>query len=340
MIFTVQQIADFINGKIEGNSQILINSVGKIEDSKSGDICFLANEKYIKYTYTTKASAIIVGTSFKVDKSKMITPVLIRVEDPYSSFSKLLEMYNKKRYDKTGISKHSDISENCKIGENCFIGSFTKIEDNVIIGENVKIHSNCYIGENVIIEKNSIIFSNVSIYHDTKIGAHNIIHSGSILGSDGFGFAANNNKFNKIMQIGNVVTKKNVEIGANTCIDRATMGSTKICAGVKLDNLIQVAHNVEIGENTVIASQTAIAGSTKIGKNCMIGGKVAIAGHLVIANKVKIAGQSGVASSITKIGSVVQGPLAFDIKQFQRSYILFKKLPELFKAVESNKNIK
>ena len=163
MIFTVQEIADFINGKIEGDSQVLINSVGKIEDCKSGDICFLANEKYIKYTYTTKASAIIVGTSFKLDISKIITPVLIRVEDPYSSFSKLLEIYNKKRYDKTGISKHSDISENCKIGENCFIGSFTKIEDNVIIGENVKIHSNCYIGENVIIEKNSIIFSNVAI---------------------------------------------------------------------------------------------------------------------------------------------------------------------------------
>ena len=340
MIFTVKQIADFIDGKIEGDSQLLINSVGKIEDSKSGDICFLANEKYIKYTYTTKASAIIVGTSFKIDKSKKKIPTLIRVEDPYSSFSKLLEMFNKMRYDKTGISKYSDISENCKIGENCFIGSFTKIEDNVIIGENVKIHSNCYIGENVIIKDDSIIFSNVSIYHDTKIGSNNIIHSGSIIGSDGFGFAPNNNKYDKVMQIGNVVTKNNVEIGANTCIDRATMGSTKICAGVKLDNLIQIAHNVEIGKNTVIAAQTAIAGSTKIGANCMIGGQVAIAGHLFIANKVKIAGQSGIASNITKIGSVVQGPLAFDIKQFQRSYILFKKLPELYKTLESMKNIK
>ena len=212
------------------------------------------------------------------------------------------------------------------------------IEENVKIGNNVKIFPNCYIGENTEIGENSIVFSGVKIYHDSKIGKNNIIHAGAIIGSDGFGFApSQNNQYKKITQIGNVIIENDVEIGANTTIDRATMGSTILKNGVKLDNQIQIAHNVEIGENTVIAAQVAIAGSTKIGKDCMIGGQTAIAGHLKIADKVKIAGQSGIASSINKKGEIVQGPMAFNIKEYQRSYVIFKKLPEIYKELEKLK---
>jgi UDP-3-O-[3-hydroxymyristoyl] glucosamine N-acyltransferase len=238
------------------------------------------------------------------------------------------------KFDKVGLSDKADICTQTSIRDDVYIGAFTSICEGTIIGKNVKIHPNCYIGENVTIGENTIIFPNVSIYHDCKIGANNIIHSGVIIGSDGFGFAPNaDNNYKKINQIGNVETSDDVEIGANTTIDRATMGSTKIGKGVKLDNLIQIAHNVEIEENTVVAAQTAIAGSSKIGKNCMIGGQVAISGHLTITDEVKVAGQSGIASSINQKGAIVQGPMAFNLKEFQRSYIIFKKLPEMFQVL-------
>ena len=336
MKFTAQQIAEILNGEIVGNSEVEVNSLAKIEEGKKGDLCFLANEKYTPHIYTTQASIIIVNTSFTNDSE--IASTLIKVEDAYSSFSQLLELYNKMQFNEVGISKKADIDKNSSIGDTVFIGAFTSICEGVTIGNNVKIHPNCYIGKNVTIGDNTIIYPNASIYHNCIIGNNNIIHSGVVIGSDGFGFAPNSeNNYDKISQIGNVITGRDVEIGANTTIDRATMGSTKIGKGVKLDNLIQIAHNVEVGDNTVIAAQVGVAGSSKIGRNCMIGGQTAVSGHITIADKVKIAGQSGIASSIKQAGKIVQGPMAFDIKDFQRSYIIFKKLPELYRTVNSIK---
>ena len=336
MKLTAQQIAEILNGKIVGNAEVEVNSLAKIEEGKKGDLCFLSNEKYTPHIYTTKASIIIVNTSFISDTE--ITATLIKVEDAYSSFSQLLELYNKMQFNEVGISKKADIDKNSSIGDTVFIGAFTSICEGVSIGNNVKIHPNCYIGKNVTIGDNSIIYPNVSIYHNCKIGNNNIIHSGVVIGSDGFGFAPNaENNYDKISQIGDVIISDDVEIGANTTIDRATMGSTKIGKGVKLDNLIQIAHNVEVGDHTVIAAQAGVAGSSKIGKNCMIGGQTAVSGHLTIADEVKIAGQSGIASSITQVGKIVQGPMAFDIRDFQRSYIIFKKLPDLYRTVNSIK---
>jgi len=336
MNFTAQEVANIIGGTIEGDPHAKVNSVAKIEDGCIGSLCFLANEKYKNHIYTTDASVIIVDNSFNL--SKKIKATLIKVDDAYSSFSQLLEVYNRMKFNKSGLSDKADISNKTTIGDDVYIGPFTSICEGVRVGNNVKIHPNCYIGENVIIGDNTIIFPNVSIYHDCNIGKNNIIHSGATIGADGFGFAPNKeNKYKKISQIGNVEIADEVEIGTNTTIDRATMGSTKIGKGVKLDNLIQIGHNVELGENTVIAAQAAIAGSSKIGKDCMIGGQTAISGHLTIADKVKIAGQSGIASSITKRGAILQGPMAFDIKEFQRSYIIFKKLPEMYKTLTSIK---
>ena len=336
MKYTANEIASILNGEIVGDKDICIESVAKIEDGMKGDLCFLANTKYTHHIYNTKASIIIVNKNFKAEKPLKST--LIKVDDAYSSFCKLLDIYDKIKYDQVGISKFSDVSKNTNIGKNVFVGSFSTISNNVQIGENVKIHPNCFIGENVKIGDNTIIFPNVSIYHSCIVGKNNIIHAGSVIGADGFGFAPKEtNDYQKIKQIGNVIIGENVEIGSNTTIDRATMGSTIIGDGVKLDNLIQIAHNVTIGENTVIAAQAGVAGSTKIGKRCMIGGQTAISGHLTIADDVKIAGQSGVASSINEVGKIVQGPMAYNIKEFQRSYILFKKLPEIYTLVNSIK---
>ena len=332
MKFTAQQIAEILNGEIVGNAEVEVNSLAKIEEGKKGDLCFLANEKYTPHIYSTKASIVIVNTSFTSDTK--IASTLIKVEDAYSSFSKLLELYNKMQFNEVGVSNKADVDKNSSIGDTVFVGAFTSICRGVTIGKNVKIHANCYIGENVTIGDNTIIYSNVSIYYNCIIGSNIVIHSGVVIGSDGFGFAPNaENNYKKISQIGNVIIGNDVEIGANTTIDRATMGSTKIGKGVKLDNLIQIAHNVEVGDHTVIAAQAGIAGSSKIGKNCMIGGQTAVSGHLTIADEVKIAGQSGIASSIKQIGKIVQGPMAFDIKDFQRSYIIFKKLPDLYRTI-------
>jgi len=336
MKFTAQQIAEILNGEIVGNAEVEVNSLAKIEEGKKGDLCFLANEKYTPHIYSTKASIVIVNTSFTSETE--IASTLIKVEDAYSSFSQLLELYNKIQFNEVGVSKKADIDENTSIGDTVFVGSFTSICEDVKIGKNVKIHPNCYIGKNVAIGDNTIIYPNVSIYHNCKIGSNNIIHSVVVIGSDGFGFAPNaENNYDKISQIVNVIIGDDVEIGSNTTIDRATMGSTKIGKGVKLDNLIQIAHNVEVGDHTVIAAQAGVAGSSKIGKNCMIGGQTAVSGHLTIADEVKIAGQSGIASSITQVGKIVQGPMAFDIRDFQRSYIIFKKLPDLYRTVNSIK---
>jgi len=336
MEFTAEQIAQVLNGTVEGNPSQKVNNLSKIEEGKEGTLSFLANPKYEEYIYTTKASLVIVSSSFVPAKALPQACTLIRVENAYESFAKLLGMYNAYKNNKMGVSEKAAIAKSAQIGKDVFVGDFVSVGENVKIGNNVKIYANTSIADNVFIGDNTIIFSGVCIYESSVIGSHCTIHSGVIIGGDGFGFAPNSeNNYNKVPQIGNVIIEDHVEIGANTTIDRATLGSTIIRRGVKIDNLIQIAHNVEIGENTVIAAQTGIAGSTKIGKNCMIGGQVGIVGHLTIADEVKIAAQSGIGQSITEKGAVVQGSPAFSIGDYRKSYVLFKNLPELKKKIDN-----
>ena len=342
MEFTAQQIADIIEGEIEGNPEIKVSYVSKIEEGKKGTISFLANPKYTSYIYDTQASIVIINKNLELERETSAT--LIKVEDAYSAFAHLLEVYNKITQNKSGISKNAYIAETAKVGNDVYVGEFAVISENAEIGNNVKVYPRVYIGDNVKIGDNTIIYPGVNIYSDNIIGQNCILHAGAVLGSDGFGFAPQAEGFyKKIAQIGNVILEDDVEIGANTTIDRATMGSTLIRKGVKLDNLIQVAHNVEIGENTVISAQTGISGTTKIGKNCLIGGQVGIVNHLTIADEVKIAAQSGVGKNILKKGEVVQGSPAFDISSYRKSYVHFKnfhaiklKLDELEKLVKEN----
>jgi UDP-3-O-[3-hydroxymyristoyl] glucosamine N-acyltransferase len=328
MEFTAQKIAELLKGEVDGNKDVLLNKLSKIEDGEEGSLSFLANPKYTKFVYSTKASAVIVAKTFKPEKPFGTT--LIRVDDPYTAFAQLLDFYNKMKLNKTGVSKMSSIPDSAKIGKDVYIGEFVVIGENVIIGDNSKIYPQTFIGDNVKIGENATLFSGVKIYPDTVLGKNCTIHSGVVIGCDGFGFAPQSEKnYIKIVQVGNVILEDDVEIGSNTTIDRATLGSTIIKKGVKLDNLIQIAHNVEIGENTVIAAQTGVSGSTKIGKNCMIGGQVGIIGHLVIADEVKIAAQSGLSKSILKKGSVVQGSPAFEIKKYMHSYVHFRNLGDI-----------
>jgi len=336
MILSIKEIALLLDGEIIGDETVKINNIEKIEFANKGDITFFSNSKYEKYLYTSNASAVILDSKFTLEKK--INPTIVIVDDAYLALSKIIQKFDINIFSKSGISKKSDVGSNNSFGENIFIGPFTSIGDNVKIGRNVKIMNNCSISDNVEILDNTIIHSSVNIYHSTKIGKNNIIHSGAVIGADGFGFAPNNDSFNKINQIGNVITGDHVEIGANTTIDRATIGSTIINSGVKIDNLVQVGHNVFIDSNTVIAGLTAIAGSTSIGKNCMIGGQCAIAGHLKIGNNVKVAGNSGVGSNI-KDNKTVQGIFAFNKLDFQRSYVLFKNLPKLSKKIDDILNI-
>jgi UDP-3-O-[3-hydroxymyristoyl] glucosamine N-acyltransferase len=330
MEFTAAKIAELLGGVVEGNETVTVNSLSKIEEGKPHSISFLANPIYTPHIYTTEASIVIVNKTFSPEKKIKESCTLIRVDDAYQAFALLLEAYDKFRKNKTGIEPQTFISSSASLGENIYLGAFSYIGENAQIGNNVKIYPNAYIGDNVEIKDNTTIYSGVRIYADCLIGSECTIHSGVIIGGDGFGFAPNqDNNYQKIAQIGNVIIEDHVEIGANTTIDRATLGSTIIRKGVKLDNLIQIAHNVEIGENTVIASQTGVAGSTKVGRDCMIGGQVGIIGHITIANKVKIAAQSGVGSSITKEGEIVQGSPAFAISDYKRSYVSFRNLPSL-----------
>ncbi|MGE0568911.1 MAG: UDP-3-O-(3-hydroxymyristoyl)glucosamine N-acyltransferase, partial [Bacteroidia bacterium] len=330
MDFTAAQIASLINGTVEGNAEATVNNVSKIEEGKPNTLTFLGNSKYENFIYTTDATVAIVNNDFKPEKELKPTLTLIRVENAYESFAKLLEVYNQVKNNKVGVEQPVFISNSAKYGEGCYIGAFTYVGDNVVIGENVKIYPNVFIGEGTTIGTNTILYAGVKIYPGTVIGKNCTIHAGTVLGSDGFGFApSNSNEYSKVPQIGNVVLEDNVEIGANTAVDRATLGSTVIRKGAKLDNLIQIAHNVEIGENTVIAGQAAIAGSTKVGKNCMIGGQVGIVGHIKIADGVKIAAQSGVGASITNENEIVQGSPSFNIGEYRRSYVLFRSLPKM-----------
>ena len=335
MKYSAQEIANILGGTIEGDASVSVSYVAKIEEGKEGGLCFLSNTKYTHFIYSSDASVVIVNNDLVLEKE--VSPTLIRVEDAYSSFSKLLDLYNTINSKKPLLSEKAHISENVNIGKNCHIAPFVFIGKNSTIGDNVVLYPHCFIGDNVEIKDNSTLFSGVKIYDNITIGKENIIHSGSVIGSDGFGFAPNSEgEFTKIQQIGNVVTHENVEIGSNTTIDRATMGSTIIHKGAKLDNQIQIGHNVVIGENTVIAGLVGIAGSTKIGKNCLIGGSTGIAGHLRIGNNVRVAGHTGVGSNI-KDGETIQGPYAFNQKDFLRSYIIFKRLPQMYETLQNIK---
>ncbi|HEY4617935.1 MAG TPA: UDP-3-O-(3-hydroxymyristoyl)glucosamine N-acyltransferase [Flavobacterium sp.] len=335
MKFTAEQIAGILDGEVVGNPNAEVHELSKIEEGKDGSLTFLSNPKYNSFIYTTDASITIVNKSFEPESNLKTT--LIKVDDAYLAFSKLLEFYDQAKGNKSGIEQPSVISENTKYGKNLYLGSFSYIGSKVVIGDNVKIYPNCFIGDNVVIGDNVTIFAGAKIYSETVIGSSCAIHSGAIIGADGFGFAPNSDgTFKKIPQIGNVIIEDNVDIGSCTTIDRATMGSTIIRKGVKLDNQIQIAHNVEIGENTVIAAQTGIAGSTKIGRNGMIGGQVGIAGHLTIGNNVRIQAQSGVGRNI-KDNEILQGSPTFGYNDFSKSYVHFKNLPKIVAELEELK---
>ncbi len=332
MEFTAKQIAELLNGDVEGNPNVVINSFSKIEEGKAGSISFLANEKFTKYIYITKASAVLVNKKFVPDKE--IESTLIRVNDPYQSVAKLLELYNKFAEKPKGIEKFSFVDKSAKLGKNIYVGSFTYIGRNALIGHSSQIYPGVFLGKGVTIGENTTIYAGVKIYDNCVIGNNCIIHAGSVIGADGFGFAPDDDKeFVKIPQIGNVVIEDNVEIGALVTIDRATMGSTIIRKGVKLDNHNHVAHNVEIGQNTVIAAQTGIAGTAKIGDNCMFGGQVGISPHVNIASKTKIASQSGISKSVTKENLLLMGSPAINIKDFHKSYIHFKNLETIIQKI-------
>ncbi len=339
MKFTAAQIAGILEGEVEGNANIEVSKLAKIEEGSEGSLTFLANPKYTPYIYTTRASITIVSKDFVAENN--ITTTLIRVEDAYKSFSKLLAYYNEVKNNKTGIEQPVYVSKSAKYGESIYLGAFAYIGENVSIGDNVKIYPYVYVGDNVTIADNVVVFAGAKIYSETVIGKNSVIHSGAIVGADGFGFSPNERgEFIKVPQTGNVIIEENVDIGAGTTIDRATLGSTIIRRGVKLDNQIQIAHNVEIGENTVIAAQTGIAGSTKIGKNCMIGGQVGIVGHINIGNNVRIQAQSGIGRNV-KDNETLQGSPALNYGDFNKSYVHFKNLPKImdrFNTFEKNNN--
>ncbi len=336
MEFSAKQIAELIDGVVVGNPDATINNVSKIEEGKPGTISFLSNPKYTKYIYETNASIVLVNKSFEPEKE--ITATLIKVDDAYVAVAKLMQMYVESMPRKTGVEQPSFISDSASIGDFPYIGAFAYIGDNVKIGNNVSVYPNAYVGDNVTIGDNTIIYSGVKIYQGCKVGSRCVLHAGSVVGSDGFGFApGENGEYTKIPQLGNVILEDDVEVGANTTIDRATMGSTIIHKGVKLDNLVQIAHNVEVGDNTVIAAITGIAGSSKVGKNCMFGGHAGVAGHLNVADGTKLGAFTGVSKNITQKDIFMRGIPAQDAKLYGRSFVNFKQLPDLAAQVKELK---
>jgi UDP-3-O-[3-hydroxymyristoyl] glucosamine N-acyltransferase len=327
MEFTARQIASVLEGTIEGNPDVTIQTLSKIEEGTPGSLTFLANPKYTPYLYSTRASIVVVNNDFKPEQE--VHSTLIRVNDAYTAFAKLLELYNQIVHEKKGISSLAFVSKSARTGRDVYIGEMAVIGDNVTVGDNVKIFPHVYLGDNVTVGDNTTLYAGVVVYSDNHIGKNCTIHGGVVIGADGFGFAQQqDNNYKKVAQIGNVIIEDDVEIGSNTTIDRATLGSTIIRKGVKLDNLIQVAHNVEIGENTVIAALVGISGSTKIGRNCMIGGQVGFVGHISIGDNVKIGAQAGVINDIQD-GAIVLGSPAIDMSRFKRAIVLFNNLPEL-----------
>lgn len=332
MKFTAREIAELVGGTLEGNPDVVVSRVIKIDEDDKGGLSFLANPKYESFIYSTGADVVLVSHEFNPEKE--VRSTLIRVKEPYLALASLLEVYNKLKHDKKGISSLAFVDESAILGNDVYIGEYAHIGKDVIVGDGVKVYPNTYIGDYSRLGNNCIIYAGARLYHDTILGNDCTLHSGVIIGGDGFGFAPGaDGEYVKVAQTGNVMIEDNVEIGANTTIDRATIGSTIIRRGVKLDNLIQVAHNVEIGENTVIAAQTGISGSTKIGKNCMIGGQVGLAGHIKIGDNVKIQAQSGIASDV-KDGEVIMGTPAINLRHFMKSYIHFKNLGDIIKRIE------
>ncbi|MEO6230758.1 MAG: UDP-3-O-(3-hydroxymyristoyl)glucosamine N-acyltransferase [Ferruginibacter sp.] len=334
MQFSAAQIAMMVNGNIEGNAETMVGSFGKIEEATNGQLTFLANPKYEEYLYLTKASVIIINAAQELKQP--LSATLIRVPDAYSAFATLLEQYQLLQTQQlSGIQQPSYIDVTAKIGEDVFVGAFAYIGDHAVIEKGAKIFPGAYIGRGATIGENSIIHPGVKIYHECKVGSYVVIHAGCVVGGDGFGFAPQpDGTFKKVPQIGNVIIEDHVEIGANTTIDRGTIGSTLIKTGAKLDNLLQIAHNVEIGNNSVIAAQAGISGSTKVGKNVMIGGQVGIVGHLQIADGSKINAQSGVSKSIKTPNTAVTGSPAYDYTASLRSQAIARKLPELEKRIK------
>ncbi len=339
MEFTAKQIAGILKGEVEGDGDVRISALSKIEEGKQGTISFLSNPLYTQYIYGSKASVIIVNKDFVA--TAPVPATLIRVESAQNAFAQLLEMYMQVKMNKTGIAKQSCISASAKTGDNMYLGEFAFIGEHAVIGNNVKIYPQVYVGDHVVIGDNTTLFAGVKVYSDSEIGKNCIIHSGTVIGSDGFRFAPGNENNKKIPQIGNVIIEDDVEIGANCAIDRATLGSTIIRKGVKFDNLIHIAHNVEVGEYTFIAAAGVVAGSTKIGKNCMFSGQVGIVGHLEIADNTVIAAQSGISKSITRKGGAYMGSPAFDVNKYRKAYIHFRNLDALVLRVDKiEKDIK
>lgn len=334
MEFSAEQIAGILSGEIVGNPEVKVNSLSKIEEGQIGTLSFLSNPKYEEYIYETGASICIVNKSFEPLKALPQTLTLVKVDDAYACFAKLLEVYNQMRLKPAKIEQPSFIADSAKYADDIYLGAFAYVGENTRIGKNVKIYPNVYIGENVEIGENTILYAGASIYADCKIGANCIIHSGVVIGADGFGFAPNEQgEYQKVPQIGNVILEDFVEVGSNSTIDRATLGSTIIRRGVKIDNLCQIAHNVEIGKNTAMAAQVGIAGSAKIGERVMIGGQAGIAGHLHIADETKIVAQSGIPSSVKKADTLMGSP-GINIEDYKKSYFGFRKLPFILNKIQ------
>lgn len=332
MKFSAKQISEFLNGELIGNPDVSVSNFSKIEEGQPGTITFLGNPKYTHHIYETAADIVIVNADFEPDKP--IAATLIKVPNAYAALASLMELAGKHQPVKKGVEAMSFVSPNAKVGENVYVGAFAYIAEGASVGDNSKIYPQVYVGDNVQIGKNCIIYAGVKIYSDCVIGDNCILHSGAVIGADGFGFSKKEERYHKIPQMGNVLIEDDVEIGANTTVDRAVMGSTIIRKGVKLDNLIQIAHNCEVGENTVMAAQVGVAGSTKIGENCVLGGQVGIGGHITIGNRSQIGAQSGIISN-TKEGSEIIGTPAFPVKNYFRSSIIIPKLPDMYRQLNA-----
>ncbi len=335
MKFSAKMIAGFLKGEIQGNPDVEVNKVSKIEEGTEGSLSFLSNLKYLPYLYQTGSSIVLVNNDLVIDKP--INTTLIRVQDAYQSFASLLELYNSHKPSRKGIEGNAYVDSTAKIGNNCYIGAFSYISPGVVIGDNCHIYPQSYIGDNTKIGNSTTLYQGVKIYHECEIGSNCILHAGTVIGSDGFGFAPQEDgSYKKIPQIGNVIIEDDVELGANCTIDRATMGSTIIRRGAKLDNLVHLAHNTEVGAQSVLAAQVGFAGSSKLGRNCQLGGQVGIGGHLMVGDNVKIAGQAGVISNIKSDTTIIGSP-AYDYSEYMRSYVMFKKLPEFYKQLHELK---
>ena len=333
MEFTAQSIAQYLKGDIEGNPKEKVETVSRIEDGKKGSLAFLANTKYEKYLYSTKASIVLVNRNLTL--SQKVSTTLIRVDDAYQAFASLLTLYQSTLPQKKGIDTGSFIDPSATIGEGCYIGAFAFVGENASVGKNTRIYPQVYIGDNVKVGNNTVLYPGVKVYKDCEIGDNCIIHASTVVGSDGFGFAPGEGTYQKIPQIGNVVIEDDVEIGSNVSIDRATIGSTIIHNGTKIDNLIQIAHNVEIGENSVIIAQAGIAGSTKLGKNVVVAAQAGLVGHITIADNVKIGAQAGVTNHVKVEGAILLGSPAYDYRETKKSLIIIRKLPELYEKINT-----